>query len=421
MIRKQINDNVFFNYIKDDKFKTNRVSVHLITNLSEESSTYNALLSFVLKRGNSTYNNYKDFTKKLYSLYGASFECDIDKFANKQVLSMSIQTVDNKFSIGEENVLKDMTTLLFETLLNPNFKDNNFSEDTVNIEKENLKETILSVINDKRTYVVKKAKDILFKGTSLSVSRYGNLTKLDEIDNVSLTESYYDLIKNCKIEIVFAGCGDKEISYNLALDYFKNIDNNNFKLNDFNVSFNDFSFVQESEKMDITQSKVCLLYTGFKADNLKESSIMRVANAIFGGSPFSKLFINVREKQSLCYYCDSFFDRFTGVMSVDCGVNLDKIDIAIETINEQISLIAGGQLTNKEIDETKLLIVNAFKSVKDRLSSIEGFYLGQILNGTNVDIDAQIEEILKITKEDVENAFKNCNLKTVYKITEKVV
>lgn len=420
MNRNKIKENVFFNYFIDTKFKTNRISINLITNIDENTATQNALLSFVLSRGNKNYPKYMDFTKKLTDLYGADFSFHIEKFGNKHILSLCIQAIDNKFSLNGENIIKDTTNFVIDTLLLPDFYNDYFKENIVNVEKNKLDETIKNIINDKKEYTHKKANDTLFKGSKLSVYKYGSVTKLKEINEKNLTNSYKNLLENCCVEVLFTGCGDFSIAQNICKERLTTIKNDNFKLVNEYTDFSNFKLTEKVEHFNITQSKLCMLYTGFNSDNIeKASSIMRMANAIFGGSPFSKLFINVREKKSLCYYCDSSYDRINGVMSVECGVNEENIDTAISTINEQLTEIKNGNVSEKEIDEAKLLLVNAFNSMKDRLATIEAFYLGQIIKNEYYDIEEIIEHIKKVTKENVVTAFKDCDLKVIYALKSR--
>jgi len=418
MNRQQLKENIFFNYVIDNKFKTNRISINLITNIDENTATEYALLSFVLCRGNKNYPKYIDFTKKLNDLYGADFNCSIDKVSGKHILSMSISAIDSKFSLYSEDIVAEATNFLLDTLLEPNFNENHFIGDVIKIEKSKLKEAIESVLNDKREYTRKKAKSLLFKGSKLAISKYGDINRIDKITKESLTKAYYNLLNTSKIELTFIGCGDFNSALKVCTSRLKDIEST-VVIDDVRMDFSTFNTINKSEELDITQSKISILYTGFNGDGIERVSIMRMANAIFGGSPFSKLFVNVREKKSLCYYCDSFYDRTTGVMSVDCGVNPENIQVAIDTINEQLRDIKNGEITDKEVNEAKLLIINAFNSMKDRLSSIEGFYLGQILTGKYYTIDEHINYIKNVTNKDVIDAFSNCELKVIYTLKSK--
>ena len=416
MIREEIKNNINFSFISDDKFKTNRISINLITKLSEETTSQNALLSGVLERGCETYNSYKVLTEKLYSLYGATFQCSIDKLGNKQIISLSIQSIDDKFTLGNEKMTEEITNLLFDILLKPNFVNGEFVSEIVEVEKSKLIEDIESVINEKRLYVKKQAKKQLFKNTNFATERLGYVDKIKKISNKDLKNAYYSLLENSVIEVIFAGCGNQDIVKNISAQRMAEISNNK-------LSFSDDEFVSDiskteihEEKMDITQGKICLLYTGFTGSTLKDISVMRIANAIFGGAPFSKLFINVREKKSLCYYCDSSYDRTTKVMTVDCGVETQNIDIAIDTINQQLDEMKNNFVSDDELEQSKLMVTNAFLSAKDSLSSLEGFCLGQIITENFSDIEDIICETGKVTKEDIKKAMKQFDLKIIYKL-----
>lgn len=417
MKRLKLFNNINFNYINNNKFKTNVISVNIITNLDKNNVSKNALLSFLMKRNNNQYKNYSDFTRKLYSMYGAFFDSNIDKFQDKQIISFSIQSIDNSFAMNNENLTKDIAEFLFETVLNPCFnEDKKFNNEYFTIEKQNLIEQIESIINNKRSYVIKKAFENLFSNNVLSISKYGEIQDVLNIDNSSLYNAYCDLLKNSQIEIIFVGVGQPEQVIELSKKYFKDINPIGLKQIDTFIDYKKIDFQDKKEIMNITQDKICLLYTGFKTSNLKESSIMKVANCIFGASPTSKLFLNVREKQSLCYYCDSSYDRTVNVMSVDCGLSHENVKKAIDTINAEITSVASGDFTEKELNETKLFIKNSYNTLKDKISSIESFCLSQILMNEFYSIEDAIENIMDVSFDEVKNSFKNCNLKLIYRL-----
>lgn len=408
-----------FNEMKETKFLSNRVSVQCVVPLKKETAGMYALLAQIFRQGSENYPTFLELTMKLYDMYGASFGSDVEKIGDKQIVSLYVQGVDDRFAMNKEPLLKDMANLLLDTLLRPNFENGLFPSSVVDVEKQNLIELIESELNDKRRYALTKAKKLVYEGTAFGISKFGEKEDIETITPERLTEAYYKLMREATVEIFVSGGGNLNQAKEVFSKAFQGLENRAPKSSEMGVFAFQNTKKSDSEVMEISQAKLVLLYGREGTYKETNSNIMRIANTIYGASAFSKLFLNVREKKSLCYYCDSSFDRITGLLTVDSGINIKDKDLATKTIEEELVKMQQGEISDSEMTQAKLLLTNAFTALKDRLSSMEGIYLSGILLGKETTIDKQIEEVKAVTKEEVINAFQGFSLKAAYVVGPK--
>lgn len=405
--------------MKEPKFLSNRISVQIITPITEENATVNALIAQLIRQGNDIYPTFADLSLKLYSLYGAAMGSYIEKIGDKQILTLFIQGIDDRFSLENEALLEEFTKLLLDIMLKPRIENGGVNQENLAIEKENLRQNIEAEINDKRRYALKRAKDTVFKGTNFNMSKYGAIEKIKQVTPQEIIEKYFELLKTSHIEILVSGTGELE----KVIPYFEEAFLSLKPTQKAELSMGEFVFtgdrVEIVEEMEINQTKLVLLFLKDKRNTNLNANVYRVANTIFGAAPFSKLFVHVREKQSLCYYVDSSYDRVTGLLSVDSGIDKKDKEKAVNTIKEQLENMQKGNISVEELKQAKLLLTNAFTALKDKLSSMEGIFLSNILMGDTQTIDEQITQVNAVTKEEIVQAFSGMELKTTYMLTPK--
>ena len=369
-IKKEILKDVNFNNIKEDRFKTGRVSMTLFTPLKNETASKNAIVPFILSKSCRNYPNLQSLHKKLDELYGASINADVSKLGEVQVLTISASFLDDKYSLDNETISDKVIDLFCQMIFDPLLENGTFPEDTVEQEKRQLIETIESEFNDKRIYAKIE------------------LTLLGSADNSSAIEIFEQAFRkvqryrtaSCRTEIIREAGNVKE-------------------------------YVDE---MELSQSKLVMGFRTAVAANDDMVVPMRVAVALFGTTPHSKLFLNVREKYSLCYYCSARYDRNKGIMLVQSGVENRNITKAKDEILNQLEDIKLGNFTQDDIDSIKRSMSNGLRTVSDYLSSIENFYLSQTFDNTKYTIDELIGKINSVSKEQIIDAAKSITLDTVY-------
>lgn len=417
--RECIAENVYFGSVKDSRYKTNLLSVYLILPLEEDAMTENALVSLMLEKGYEDYPTFKEFSKKLNLMYGASVVTSVSKVGDRAIIRLEVSAIDNSYALNGEEILKDSANLLAGMLLKPNMKNSLFDEKTFELQRDYLIDTIEAEINNKRKYAKTKTISIMFEGEAYGADSYGTIESAKAITLKEVSDAYFRIIDKANIEIIQVGMGDSEISKEVFKKAFENIKRHPATLPETKISDFNGEVKNVTERFDVTQSKLCL---GFKVNLTPDSELMnpmRLAIAILGGTPTSKLFTNVREKKSLCYYCSAGYDSKKGYVLIDSGVEHDKITDAKDAILEQIDAVANGDFTDTDMEFAFLYLKNALNTVSESTYSVSIYYFMQSLMGFNNTPEKEIEEISKVQREDIIKAIKLLKLNTVYLLTDK--
>ena len=419
LCREKLGEEIYFSSIRDPKFKHNCITIHLITPLGEETATANAVLPYLLRRGSRSCPDFTKLEQTLCTLYGASLSADIGKTGEYQVLSCSIVGIDDRFALEGEKISAGCARLLGDIVLGPNIIDGAFPEEDFVLERQNLIDTIEADINDKRAYALGQCKKVMCEGRRLAIPKYGWVEKARALTSREAAQRYYDLVDTARVEIMFTGCGSPDGAREEFSRLFGGIRRHPVPFTPDPVVETAGEVKEKTVEMDIAQSKMVMGFRTGRLAGKEQVDATKLMGFLYGGTPFSRLFLHVREEKSLCYYCAARFDQNTGIMMVDIGVEKENQPKAREAILEQLAAVAEGSFTDEELESTKLSYVNSLKSISDSLSSLESWYLGQILRGTQFTPEQEVEAIRRVGREDVVAAAKKVTLDTVYFLTSK--
>lgn len=413
--KEKLSDGVNFTSITDTRFKTNFIAINLINELKAETAATNAVIPSVLAKSNSTYKSVTEINKKLTSLYGAGVSGDIIKIGDSQVLSLSASCIEDAYTFDGEKITSELTDVLLECLISPNVEDDGFSTKNFELNKQELIDDIDAEINEKRSYAVIRAGKKIYEGEPASITSHGDKEHALAMTPKLAYEQYKNILKTAQIEIFFVGGGNPDDAKNKFVNTFKNLDRA-FKGNCTSLrSKLKPTVCEEVDTLDIAQSKMVI---AFKSEETNAPA-MKLMNAIFGQTPFSKLFVNVREKLSLCYYCAAGYDERKGILLVDSGVEHQNIEKARAEIINQLNEVAIGNFTDEEMANSALSIINNQRAVNDSPYALASWYLRQAYNGTTFTPEQEIERINAVTKEDIIKVAKSLKLDTVYILTKK--
>ena len=416
--RKEIADGVFFNCIRDSRFKTMKITANIIVPLSSETASSNALLCGVLSHSCKAYPDFTELSRKLSSLYGADLETSVRKCGDNQVLRISVSGLDDRYALSGESISEELAALLCNVIFKPNLKDNAFSNTEVEQERRQLLDLIDSEYNDKRTYANGQLIKNMCKNEVFGIKRYGTAEKIKEASPSSLYTTWQNLLRSAKFEIMYVGDSSEEKAESVFSSAFKNIARSPISASTEVVRLaSDTKHI--SEEMELSQSKLVMGFRAGTAIPDENVNATRLMCAILGGTANSKLFCNVREKQSLCYYCSSRYDRLKGIIIVDSGVEGDNIEKAEKGILNEIEEMKKGNITDFEMEATKMAIVNSFNTTNDTVSGIESWYVNQLFDPKFETIEEQSAAINAVTKEEVIAAANRITLDTVYVLKNK--
>lgn len=416
---KEIKDGIKLHLINNDKFKTNLISVFLTTELNRENVTKNALIPAVLRRGSETMPTQEDISREMEEMYGASFNCGIDKRGDNQVLKFYMETVnDNFLPDNSENMLEKSINKILEIIFRPLIRDNSFYEEYVEQEKENLKQIIQGKIDNKANYAIERCIEEMYQDKPFALYKFGYIEDLENINGKNLYAYYKKLINNSKIDIFVSGIVGEDIiekietnSEVIALAQREPI----YAKPSLNVEVNnDGKVVKDS--MSITQGKL-VLGLNVNVDNFDQQFDVMIYNSILGGTASSKLFQNVREKASLAYTAGSNFMKVKNIILVRCGIEIKNYDKALKIVKEQLEQMKDDEFTDQDVEIAKKSLIDSIQTIDDEQDTEILYFFGQEFSEEPLDIQQYIEGIKRITKMEVLNVAKKINIDTIYFLT----
>lgn len=418
LIRKPIGDGVHFGSVTDPKFKRNRISCNFVLPLDQKTASDNAAVPHILRMGSRECPDLSALNARLCELYGAVLDADVTKYGGVQVLEISIQALDNRYALEGEDLTGLCAGLLAGIALDPRLDAAGLLDaQAVALQRQFVLDSIEADINDKRAYAVSQCIREMCRGEPVAVRRFGSREEAERITQESATAAYRRMQNSAQVEILFTGSGDPSGAEKIFRERFAGIARAPVSCPPVTLRGRAERIREKTERMELSQSKLVLGMRTGEYRGPEQVTAMRVLSGLFGGTPFSKLFLNVREKLSLCYYCASRFDVATKLLMVDSGVEAENKERAQEEILRQLAALQAGDFTAGELGETKLLIKNSVRSANDSLSAIEGWYLSQILRGQEVSPGEDLEMLEAVTREEVVAAANAVTLDTVYFLT----
>lgn len=415
LIRNDICEGVAFNSIADTRFKLGRISATLVVPLSKKTAAANALLSLVLTRSCRKYPDFTALNRKLDSLYGAALYPSVRRIGDFQAISVSAAGLDDRYAFGGESVSSELAELLCSILFEPNLTDGRFNDEDIEQERRQLIESIDADFNDKRIYAINRCIENMCRDEPFAIGRCGSREDVSALTQESIVNAWRQLLDESRVELALLGSADPEKAKESFTGFFEG------KPRKASIGTpvikTDVPEVRRfTETEEIAQSKLVMGFRCAYPHNKKESLANSLMSVILGGTPTSKLFLNVREKQSLCYYCASRVENSKGIMLIDSGVETKNIEKAEDAINEQLRLLKNGCISEDEMSAAKLALKNALISSLDSLGALQSFYINGILFDRAMSPREAAAMVDEITKEQVTELARQIKPDTVFSL-----
>ncbi len=408
---------------ENNNFKTNSISFNIIQDLNLDTATKNALLMKVLRRGCVEFESSKEIATELESCFGATLAVKIEKAGDNQIVGFVCSYPADEF-VGERLTLR-LVNLLMALIFEPLREGGGFRTDYLEQERANLREQIEGLKDDKKSFALQRCTELMFPDEPYGLSEIGDLEQLDKITNAELFSHYQNLLQTAQMVVFLSGRFDESIENEfvqiLKTKLRRDVTAKELGRIKCKEGFsaaesgkNAFEFIEE---MDVTQGKLTIGFTTETLPNSDEYVHLMVANSIFGGGMHSKLFTEVREKQSLAYYAMTMMDKFKGVIFAAAGIDLQNKEKTQNLILEQLENVQNGKVSDFELTSAKKALINSLRSLNDSQLSVQAFYFGQLLAGSEFTIELLIEKIAKVKAAEVIDASKRIKPLTVYFMT----
>lgn len=410
-IRIRLADGVYLTCLPARKFKTSVLSAQFVTPLREETASVYALLPAVLRRGTVRYPDMGSLSAELDRLYGAQIDYTVRKKAENQCVGFVASFLSDDFVPGGEKLLEPVCDLLGELICAPATRNGRFIPEYVEGERANLVDAIRGVLNDKRDYADLRLLQEMCDREPYGISRFGDEKSAERISPQRLYSAYTDLISTGRLELIYSGSADPERVERALLDALSTLPRKAVAELEQCVPHTARAEVKTvTETMDVTQGKLGM---GFACGS-DDFPALLLGNTLFGGSSNSKLFLNVREKLSLCYYASSGYHRQKGMITVSSGVEFEHFQKAYDEILTQLEAVQQGRLEDWELEGARSTLLNAYASMGDSQGRLENFYLGQAATGQEESPEEMAQQVRETSAERIFAAMGTVKLDTVY-------
>lgn len=418
--KREIKEGIKVHLIKNDNFKTDFTVVFLTLPLEKENITKNALIPAILRSGSHKYETYQKISEELEMLYGASFDCGIDKTGDNLVLKFYIESINDNYLPQINNNLEKVLEILLDIIFDPKVTNDEFETEYIEIEKRNLEMIIKAQKDDKDQYAYDRCINIMYNNSGYGLSKYGNLEDLQAINSHNLYEQYKQLIDNAKIDIIISGDYEEEkiLNYVETNELIKKLNPRKEKINinKYSTEIKDKKDKANeiNEELDIVQGKL-VIGLDILPNELGDFRFISILyNAIFGNGVSSKLFQIVREKESLAYTAKSEYIAQKNNIFIRCGIECQNYEKATELIKKLLEDMKNGKFSEEDITKAKDYILAGVDAINEEQDSQILFLFGQELTKMPLTIEEHKNNIQKVTKEQIVEFANKIQLNTIY-------
>ena len=397
----------------DNRFKQGCLSFQIVRLQKQEEAAMNALIPTVLLRGCEGYPDLRSITNRLDELYGASVGTMVRRVGDYQTTGFYCGFIEDRFAMDGDEILEPMVQFLGQLLLKPLTEAGGFHHGYVNSEKKNLIATIEADLNDKRAYAMGKLLKNMCRADSFGVPRLGEKESVSAIDPVTLYNHYCRILRTSPIELFYVGSTPAERIAALLTEMLKPVERRCESLPG-QTPFHDAESSHETEQMDVVQGKLCMGFTTPILNSSSEFAAMQMFNTVFGAGMTSKLFMQVREKLSLCYAIGSGYYGSKGILTVSAGIDCDKEEAVRSEVLAQLDACCRGDISDAELNSAREALLSSLRGVHDSPGAIESYYATAAISGADRTPALYMEQVRAVTAEDVAAAARTVKLHSTY-------
>lgn len=404
-------------FIKTDRFNTTLISFNFYLPLKKEAIANNALLPFILTSCSKKYPDFSQLNYKLSRLYGARLDASAEKYGDYQLLKMTVSVINDKFSLDGESLVNRACNMLLGLIFEPNTENCEFLEKDLAREKRKAIEHIKGEISEKRIYAKSRLIEEIFENQAYGIPKCGTIEDVEKVTGSSLYKAWENMLSSAFIRVHVVGATVPQGFFENITDKFTSLQRAN--ITDCKVSLptpERKAPKTVTEQLDVKQGKLCLGFSTKLFGNDDNTLPLMIMCDIFGGGPYSRLFSNVREKMSLCYYCSASAVRQKGLITVESGIETQNAQKAEKEILNQLETVKRGEFSDFELESSIKSIGGSLSSYNDSQATLDAWYTLKVNNDKLYSPSDIAEKIKSITRDDVISAASGVKLNTVYKL-----
>ncbi len=407
-------------FLKNDRFSTTLISFNFYMPLDREKVSEYSLLPFIMTTCSQKYPDFSRLNYKLSKLYGATLEASTEKVGDLQVLKIGISTINDKYALDNEPLTEQACDMLLRLIFEPKTENEAFFDEDVEREKRKAIEHIRSEINDKRLYAKKRLMEEMYRNDVYGTPKCGTEMQIKALNGETLYNAWKKMLSQAFIRVNVISSSLPQALFTKISERFEEIERENITDCFSHTPTQHLNRVRRvTERMDIAQGKLALGFSCDMSGDDLNTAPLNVMSDIFGGGPYSRLFSNVREKLSLCYYCSAAPTRIKGNITVNCGIESENAVKAETEILNQLEIVRRGEFTDFEYESSIKNICDSLKSYNDSQGMLDYWYTIKVINKIQFTPEEYGELIAKVSREDVINVAKGVQLHTVYSLLPK--
>lgn len=413
----ELHEGVRLHVLPNQQFKTTQIVVNLTTKHQQATITKRSLLANILELGTEKYPDQTKIAQKLASMYGATFGTDLQKYGQLHSFRFMMRIINEKFLQSNDNLLAEAVAFLAEVIFNPLTKNQQFDSDIFAREKENMQADFEALVDDKQSYANNQLSQLYF-ANEMAIPSYGQVGDLAPLDAQNLYQYYQTMLAEDLIDIFVIGDVDEQA----VVELFKQLSFTPRPVIDIQLNYQQPLKEVVSEKIEHQPIKQAKLNMAFQIPHQNapvERYAAIVLNALLGGYPLSKLFVNVREKASLAYYAQSGVSLATQTLTVQTGIKSSDLPRVIALVKAQIEAIQTGDFTDEEITQIIAYLTNSFEASLDSPRSIVERATIQALSNKVTEPNQWVANLEQVTKADVMALAKKIKLQAVFALVEE--
>lgn len=397
----RIADNIRLSHIQTNKFKTGVLTLTLTLPLSKENLALGQILPAVLRRGTERFSDMASIHRRLDELYAATVEIRCHRLGSNLLLSFSSEILDPAYIPDGEDVLNGVMDVIAQMLLHPKLEGNAFPQKDVSQEIRFACDSLHAEINNTRSYAMIRLSELMHREDAC----HPTLAQLEEgiraIDGVSLYRFYRSVLTASPLEVFYVGSATPETLADRLLSNFRSWEGAASHTLRLPVAEQSAGFLSKTEQMPVSQGKLSMGFRTGVCSSDEGCAAMIVLNELLGGSPASKLFMQVREGMSLCYYCSSAYHKHSGILTVSAGIDPKNRDLTEKAILDQLNALKEGRISEAEWHAAKTSLENIYRQMYDNPFELQVFYGNRILFSMDETVESSRQRIARVTREEV--------------------
>ena len=405
-------------FIPNNRFSTTLITCNLYIPLNAETMATDSLLPYLLSSCCEEYKDYIDLNIRLLELYGADLSCSATKCGDCFHIKLGISVINDKFAFDGCSPVAEAADLLCGLLFAPSFEKGDFRTSDIAREKRKTVERIEGEINNKRSFARTRLLAEMFGSDPYGKFSYGSVEEVNKIDSDALISAWRKLLETAYVRICAVSGSYPEKAFEKFAAMFKSIPRHDITDTEFFRALPEAERVKDiTERFEVTQGKLALGFTSNLHGSLKESAALSLLSDIWGGGPYSKLFENVREKESLCYYCSASSRRSKGFVTVESGIEEQNAQKVVDAVLRELDDIKNGNFDDEVVEASKKSVTDALAGYYDSATALDAWYTREL--GELVTPEEASEIIMKVSREEIIEAARGIKLHTVYRLLPK--